>query len=269
LAGGLAAAFVVVPVVVILPRPPVVMAGTLLVWAAGTLGLRIGIRKTDQLFAMAGLSTRPLVRSEPFEVDDGYIVDTSAVMDGQMSNLARSGVIDQVLFIPRFVLDELQGFADAREGAQARRARRGLEMLDAIRREGSARVRTLDDEIPEIQAVDAKLVALARRLQLRLLTCDAHLQRVAELQGVPVLNLRRLADDLRPERSAGDIVTVELVRRGKETGQAVGFLDDGSMVVVNSADHLVGNVIEVEITSIIPTAVGRLLFARIPVSANA
>lgn len=261
--GGAGGVLVVGPFLLLVPAPPLYLVATLAVWSAATLGARIGVRKTEELLAMAGLSSRPLVRSAPYQAADGFIVDTSAVMDNQLPGLVRAGFLDQELLIPRFVLDELHGFADTREGSQARRARRGLEMLDALKREGSARIRVLDDEVPELAEVDAKLVALARRLQLRLLTCDVNLQRVAQLQDVPVLNLRRLAADLRPEHVPGDVLTVELVREGKEPGQGVGFLDDGSMVVVNEAAHLVGRDVEVEVTTTIPTSVGRLLFARL------
>ena len=263
LIGGLGGAFVALPMIMIFPRVPVMLVGTLVIWAAGTLGVRIAWNKSEELFAMAGLSSRPLVRSAPYEVADGHILDTSAVMDGRLASLLKAGLLDSQLFVPRFVLDELQGFADAREGPQARRARRGLEMLESFRREEVAHVRVLDDEVPERFEVDAKLVALAKRLQIRLLTCDVNLQRVAEIQGVTVVNLRRLAADLRPDHSPGDVVDVELVREGSEPGQGVGYLDDGTMVVVNDGVQLVGTgAVTVEVATIVPTSVGRLLFAH-------
>lgn len=269
LVGGMGGAFLAFPLIVIFPSVPVILAGTLVMWVFGTLGVRVAWRKSEELFAMAGLSSRPLVRSSPYELSDGHIVDTSAVMDGNLSGLVRAGLIGSHLFVPRFVLDELQGFADAREGAQARRARRGLELLDSLAQEGPVGVRVLDDEVPERDDVDGKLVALARRLQLRLLTCDVNLQHVAEIQGVTVVNLRKLASDLRPTHAAGDHVELELVRVGREAGQGVGYLDDGTMVVVNEGDGLVGaGIIRVEIVTVVPTSVGRLLFAR-PVTAAA
>lgn len=263
LAGAMAGGLLTLPLFVLAAPRTAVPLGMLVIWTSLTLGVRVAMHKRDELFAMAGLSTRPLVRSEPYEPADGHIVDTSAVMDGQLPGLARAGLLDRDLLVPRFVLDELQGFADAREGAQARRARRGLEALEALRREGPVRVRVLDDEVPEHHEVDAKLVALARRLQIRLLTCDVNLQRVAEVQGVQVLNLRTLAADLRPEHVAGEVVAVELVRRGKEPGQAVGYLDDGSMVVVNGASERVGDTVDVEIATTLHTSVGILLFAHL------
>ncbi|MFM7271608.1 MAG: PIN domain-containing protein, partial [Actinomycetes bacterium] len=201
---------------------------------------------------------------------DGYLVDTSAIMDGRFAGLVRAGVLTGDLLVPRFVLDELQGFADGGpESPQARRARRGLESLDAFGREGAVRVRVLDDEVPEVAEVDAKLVALARRLELRLITADATLARVAEIQGVPTLNVRRLAADLAAPVVAGETLTVRILKPGREPGQGVGFLDDGSMVVVNGGADAVGaEPIEVTVSSVVPNAAGRIVFAR-PVVAGA
>lgn len=261
--GGFGGAFLAFPLIVIFPTVPVILVGTLLIWVLGTLGARIGWHKSEELLAMAGLSSRPLIRSSPYQAADGYIVDTSAVMDGNLTGLLRAGLLEGHLFVPRFVLDEIQGFADAREGQQARRARRGLELLDALRRDDGGRVRVLDEEIPERDDVDGKLVTLASRLQIRLLTCDVNLQHVAEISGVAVVNLRKLAADLRPEHAAGDVVTLEIARPGREAGQGVGYLDDGTMVVVNDGDRLIGDgPVAVEILTVVPTSVGRLLFGR-------
>ena len=262
--GGLGGAFLAFPLIVIFPSVQVILLGSLIMWVTGTLGVRVAWRKSEELFAMAGLSSRPLVRSTAYQASDGHIVDTSAVMDGNLSGLVRAGLLDNQLFVPRFVLDELQGFADARESSQARRARRGLELLEALRHEGTIGVRVLDDEVPEREDIDGKLVSLARRLQMRLLTCDVNLQHVAEIQGVTVVNLRKLAADLRPEHVPGEIVELEVVRAGKEAGQGVGYLDDGTMVIVNNGVELVGTGrVRVEITTVVPTSVGRLLFARV------
>jgi uncharacterized protein YacL len=166
--------------------------------------------------------------------------------------------------VARFVLDEVQGFADANDDVKRRRARRGLEMLDTLRSEADLRLFVLDDEIPEHAEVDAKLIALARRLQLRLLTNDGPLARNAQIQGVPTTNLRKLAQELTPSIGPGDFVRVSLTREGKEAGQGVGHLDDGSMVVVNGGSDLVGGPeVILQVTSVVPTSAGRLLFARL------
>jgi uncharacterized protein YacL len=236
--------------------------GGLLVWLAMYLGFRVAARKSEELFAMAGLSTRPLVRARPYGDSDGFLVDSSAVMDGQLLPLARSGLFRDDLLVPAFVLDELQGMADAGD-ERSRRARRGLEILEVLRREAPNRVYVLDDEVPEIEEVDAKLLALAKRLQLRLLTNDINLAKVAELQGVPAIIPRRLAADLIPGVLAGETLHVALTRPGRHPGQGVGFLDDGSMVVVNGGEHLVGSgPVSLTVSSIVPTGAGRMVFAR-------
>ena len=180
------------------------------------------------------------------------------------SHAAHTGLLGSDLLVARFVLDELQGFADCPDVAKSRRAHRGMETLDVLRREHTINVRVLDDEVPDFVAVDAKLIALARRLALRLLTNDAALARNAELQGVPTCNLRKLAADLSPAMIPGDFVKLALTASGRLRGQAVGHLEDGSLVVVNEGDALIGGpAVALRITSVVPTAVGRLVFAAL------
>jgi uncharacterized protein YacL len=244
------------------PRLAIFLAG-LVAWITGWLGYRIVSHQSDAVLELLGLSTRPLVRAQAFDARDGVLVDTSVVMDGQLLALARAGVLGADLMVARFVLDEVQGFADSNDEQRRRRANRGLESLEALQREGNVRVFVLDDEVPEHAEVDAKLVALARRLELRLLTNDGPLARNAEIQGVPTCNLRRLAQELAPAVVPGDFVRVALTREGKEPGQGVGHLEDGSMVVVNDGSELIGGPeVLLQVTSVVPTSAGRLLFAR-------
>lgn len=262
--GAVAGAIAAVPVVVLAPLRIGLTVGGLVMWIAGWLGYRIVGAKSIAVLQMLGLSTRPLVRAEAYDVRDGFLVDTSVLMDGQLLPLARAGLLGSDLMVARFVLDELQGFADSPDETRSRRAHRGLEVLATLRRDGPVRVYVLDDEIPEIDAVDAKLATLARRLELRLLTNDGALARVAEVQGVPACNLRRLAADLAPVIVPGDFVRCALTRNGRERGQGVGHLDDGSMVVVNGGDALVGGPeVSLRVTSVVPTTVGRMVFATI------
>jgi uncharacterized protein YacL len=264
LGGALAGATLAVPLALVSHDPVGLTLGGLLVWVTAWAGFRIVGRQSVALFEVLGLSTRPLVRAQAFDARDGYLVDSSVVMDGQLSTLAQSGLLGGDLLVPRFVLDEVQGFADANDETRRRRARRGLETLERLQREGPVRVFVLDDEVPEHDAVDAKLVVLARRLQLRLLTNDQPLARVADVQGVPTCNLRRLALDLSPAVVPGDFVRVALTRLGREAGQAVGHLDDGSMVVVNGGAPLVGGPdVQLQVTSVVPTAAGRMVFASV------
>jgi uncharacterized protein YacL len=264
LGGALAAAVLAAPVVVLLPvRIGVGVAG-LMVWTGAFCGFRIIAGRSVAILEMLGLSTRPLVRAHAFDARDGFLVDTSVLMDGQLLALARTGLLGGDLLVPRFVLDELQGFADSPDELRSRRAHAGLEMLEALRRDGPLRVYVLDDEVPEHAEVDAKLIALARRLELRLLTNDVALARNAEVQGVPTCNLRRLAADLSPVVIPGDFVRVSLTRAGRERDQGVGHLEDGSMVVVNGGAPLVGGPeVALRVTAVVPTAVGRLVFAAV------
>ncbi|MGY9072065.1 MAG: PIN domain-containing protein [Acidimicrobiales bacterium] len=235
----------------------------LVIWVAVLFGIQFGLRRSGELLQLAGLSPRPLANAARFgeeHSDDAMLVDTSTIIDGRLLHIARAGFIRGQLLIPRFVIDELQGIADAQDLRRRRRGRRGLELLDVLSRERRVSVRVLDDEVPEIKDADAKLVALARRLGVGLMTMDKALAKVAEVQGVQTLNLLRLSDGLRPEHLTGDIVRVELVKEGTEEGQAVGFLPDGSMVVVGDAHEYIGVWLSVRIGSEVETSKGRIFF---------
>jgi uncharacterized protein YacL len=264
--GGIGAAFgltVALPLALtVRPAAIAIGIGGLIVWFTMYIGFRVAARKSEELFAMAGLSTRPLVRARPYGDADGFLVDSSAVMDGQLLPLSRSGLFRDDLLVPHFILDELQGMADAND-ERSRRARRGLEILELLRKEAPNRVFVVDDEVPEVDEVDAKLLALARRLQVRLLTNDINLAKVAELQGIPAIIPRRLAADLIPGVLAGETLHVQLTRTGRHPGQGVGYLEDGSMVVVNGGEDLVGSgPVSLVVSSIVPTSAGRMVFAR-------
>jgi uncharacterized protein YacL len=260
------AALVGLPAVVMLPRVWGWPLLALAVWIGMFSGFRLGAAKSEELLGMAGLSTRPLATVSRYgagRAPDTLLVDTSAVIDGRALAVADAGFLRGDLLVPRFILDELQGIADSADPARRRRGQRGLEVLDALQRDGRIGVHVIDDELPELQAVDAKLVALARRLQAGVLTTDANLQRSAELQGVVCLNLNRLADGLRPVLVPGEVVRLPISREGREPGQGVGFLEDGTMVVVGQAAGLVGREVDVRITSNVQTSVGRMLFASV------
>lgn len=161
------------------------------------------------------------------------------------------------------MLDELQSIADAQDLVRRRRGRRGLELLESLNQEPSVNVRIIDDEVPEVSEVDAKLVTLGRRLGVRLMTTDRPLAKVAELQGVECLNLARLANGLREARVPGEIVELEIVREGSEEGQGIGFLEDGSMVVVTDAASLTGTTAAIRLGHEVTTSRGRMLFATL------
>jgi uncharacterized protein YacL len=262
--GAAMGVILVLPVAVVLQSKALLLVAGLVAWVTGWVGFRVLGRKSVDVLEMLGLSTRPLVRAQAFDARDGLLIDSSVVMDGQLLPLARSGILGSDLLVARFVLDEVQGFADSPDETRGRRAQRGMETLETLRDEGSLRVYVLDQEVPDYDAVDAKLIALAKRLQLRLLTNDGPLARNAELQGVRTCNLRRLAYEISPVVMPGDFVRVALTREGREVGQGVGHLDDGSMVVVNGGADLVGGPeVLLQVTSIVPTSAGRLVFASV------
>ena len=222
------------------------------------LGAVIALRGKDEFNLVI-----PYVRFVPHEVDVPLVVvDTSALIDGRVAKVCEAGFINAALIIPRFVLEELQHVADSAEPLRQARGRRGLEVLNDLRRIKNLDLRIHESEVGKRQDVDAKLVFLAQSMRAKLLTTDYNLAKMAEFHGVPWLNLNNLARSLRQEFLVGDTVEIDLVKLGKEEGQAVGFLDDGSMVVVNAARAYVGRRVNAEITSVLPSGGGKMLFAR-------
>jgi uncharacterized protein YacL len=209
----------------------------------------------------------PYVRFVPHEVDVPLVVvDTSVLIDGRIARVCEAGFLTAALVIPRFVLNELRAVADSSDPHKQARGRRGLEVLNELRRIKHIDLRVTESEVSKREDVDAKLVFLAQSMRAKLLTTDYNLAKLAEFHGVPWLNLNSLAKSLRPELMLGEKLEVDLVKSGKEEGQAVGFLEDGSMVVVNGGRPLIGRRVEAEIISILPTAGGKIVFARHVVS---
>jgi uncharacterized protein YacL len=269
LAGSLGALLLGTPAVVAGTAAVVLLPGRwgwpvlgLLVWLGLYAGFSVGARKGEELVA---LLRRPAA-ADPFARPDAVagpvvLVDSSAAMDGRLLGVAGSGFLPGRLAVPRFVLDELQGLADAADPTRRRRGRRALEALDALRHDPTVGLTVLDDEVPEREEVDAKLVTLARRLEATLLTGDGALTSVAELQGVACRSLDRLAAGLQTVLVPGEVVRLVVSRPGRDPGQGVGYLDDGTMVVVSDGAQLVGNETDVTITSSVRTPKGRMFFA--------
>jgi len=206
----------------------------------------------------------PYVRFVPHEVDVPIVVvDTSALIDGRVTKVCEAGFLNAALVIPRFVLDELHAVADSSDPHKQARGRRGLETLNALRKIKHIDIRTPESDLTKKQDVDAKLVFLAQAMKAKLLTTDFNLAKMAEFHGVHWLNLNTLAKSLRPELVLGERLEVELVKPGKDEGQAVGYLEDGSMVVVSNARQFVGRLVQVEIASVLPSAGGKMIFARL------
>ncbi len=206
----------------------------------------------------------PYVRFVPHDVDVPLVVvDTSVLIDGRIARVCDAGFLSAALIIPRFVLNELQAVADSGDPHKQARGRRGLEVLNELRRNKRLDIRIAESEVAKREDIEAKLVFLALSMRAKLLTTDYNLAKMAEFQGVPWLNLNELARSLRSELMLGETVEVELVKPGKDEGQAVGFLEDGSMVVVNAGRAHLGRRVSAEITSVLPTAGGKMVFARL------
>jgi len=206
----------------------------------------------------------PYVRFVPHDVDVPLVVvDTSGLIDGRIARVCESGFLTAALVIPRFVLAELQVIADSSDPHKQARGRRGLEVLGELRKVKNIDLRVHESEVVKHEDVEAKLVFLAHSLKAKLLTTDYNLAKMAEFHGVQWLNIHTLARALRPELVLGESLEVELMKPGKEDGQAVGYLEDGSMVVVTAGREQIGRRVHAEITSVLPTASGKMIFARL------
>jgi uncharacterized protein YacL len=195
--------------------------------------------------------------------DTLLILDTSVIIDGRILDICATKFIDGLFVIPRFVLKELQQVADSQDALKRNRGRRGLDILNKLRKTPQITVKVHEDDFPEITTVDEKLVKLAKVLGAKVLTNDYNLNKVAEFQGVSILNINELANALRPVVLPGEMMEVRLVKEGKEFNQAIGYLDDGTMVVVDNAKRLLGTSQQVLVTSVLQTAAGRMIFARL------
>jgi uncharacterized protein YacL len=189
-------------------------------------------------------------------------MDTSAIIDGRIADISKTGFVHGTMIIPRFILDELRHVADSSDALRRNRGRRGLEILNKLRREAEVPIQILDVDAPEDPEVDAKLVTLAKNLKANILTTDFNLDRVAELQGVRVLNINELANALKPVVLPGEEMVVLIIQEGKEFGQGVGFLDDGTMVVVEGGKRHINSHLDVSVTRVLQTAAGRIIFAQ-------
>ena len=227
----------------------------------GFLGLRIGQAKREGMLAMFGARAGVAPRATAASMLP-RLVDSSVAIDGRVLDVVRAGFLHGTMLVCKPVLDELQGLADAADDLRRSRGRRGLEVLETLRREPGVEVEVVDDEAPGVPEVDAKLVRIALDRDAALLTLDTNLAKAAALAGVRVLNLHTLGLALRPPVQVGDEVTVLLIKPGKEPGQAVGYLDDGTMVVAERSRAKIGAEAAVLVTSVLTTANGRLVFAR-------
>jgi uncharacterized protein YacL len=238
--------------------------GVSLFLGLGMLGLTVAKRK-DLLLAAetVGLLRRPVAADDGARRGDPHIVvDTSAIIDGRIAEIVESGFIYGTLVVPRFVLEELQHIADSSDTLRRNRGRRGLEILNRMQKDASTPVQIVEDEVPDVPEVDAKLVALARERSRVILTNDFNLNRVAELQGVRVMNINSLANAVKPAVLPGEELRVRVIQEGKEAGQGVGFLDDGTMIVVEGGARHIDKDLDVSVTRVLQTVAGRMIFAQ-------
>lgn len=193
-----------------------------------------------------------------------YILDTSVVIDGRIADIIDTGVLDNQLIMPRFVLAELQAIADSSDRMRRSRGRRGLDILDRLRNNASIDFKVYDRELPEMQGepVDMKLLILARHLEGKVVTGDFNLNKVAKLQNVPVINLNEIANSLKPVFLPGEKIKLKVVKAGEGPGQGVGYLDDGTMIVIEDGRPYIGKEIEISVTSMLQTSAGRMVFGK-------
>ena len=260
--GVLVAAGVSLPILLLIREAFIAfpLVGFLLI-VLGLAGYNIGKAKRDGMLTLFGARAGLAPREVPLGALP-RIVDSSVAIDGRVLAVVRAGFLHGTMLICQPVLAELQGLADAGDDTRRARGRKGLETLEALRREPHIEIEVIDDEVPAVHEVDAKLVRLCIDRQAALLTLDTNLAKAAALAGVQVLNLHALAQALRPPVTAGDDVTVLLLKAGKEPGQAVGYLDDGTMVVSERSRDRLGSEVLLRVTSVLTTANGRLVFAH-------
>ncbi len=190
------------------------------------------------------------------------LLDTSVIIDGRIADICSTGFLDGKLLIPVFVLEELQHIADSADALKRVRGRRGLDILQKIRTESGLQVEIINQDFDDISEVDSKLIRLGQQLGGKIITNDYNLNKVSELQGVPVLNINDLSNAVKPVVIPGESMTVNVVKEGKEHGQGIAYLDDGTMIVVENGRYYLGKTIQVEVTSALQTSAGRMIFAK-------
>jgi uncharacterized protein YacL len=229
----------------------------------GMVGLTVAKRHDlIQAAESMGLLKRGLPDADEPSAGPNILVDTSAIIDGRIADIADSGFLYGTLLVPRFVLDEVQRLADSADGMRRTRGRRGLEILSRMRKDGTTPVVVIDEDVPGMAEVDSKLVELARRGRRAVLTNDLNLNRIAELQGVRVLNVNSLANAVKPALLPGEELKVRVIQPGKDAGQGVGYLDDGTMVVVEGGAKAIDAELVVTVTRVLQTVAGRMIFAQ-------
>lgn len=228
----------------------------------GYLGISVAVKKRDDIPGLFGRASRGGAAIR-FDSAQPKILDTSVIIDGRIYDICKTGFLEGPLVVPRFVLEELRHIADSSDALKRNRGRRGLDVLNKLQKDLGTTVQVYEQDVPGVgPEVDTKLVALAKQLGGRVITNDFNLNKVAELQGVSVLNINDLANAVKPVVLPGEEMNVHVIKDGKESGQGVGYLDDGTMIVIDGGKRYIGESIDVLVTSVLQTSAGRMIFAR-------
>ena len=234
----------------------------------GYLGIAVfSMRHNDLLTLISTFSTssqaiRETPESSAWASSRTILLDTSMIIDGRIADIARTGFLPGTIVIPRFVLNELQYIADSADSLRRQRGRRGMEVLSQLQKDPAINVRLSDIDVEGVREVDDKLVILARQMRCPILTNDYNLNRIAELQGVMVLNINELANAVKSVLLPGEVLSIRIIQEGKEMDQGVGYMDDGTMVVVENGRNFLDREVVVAVTKVLQTAAGRMIFAR-------
>ncbi len=223
------------------------------------VGLVLGANKGDllNLSALGGLFSAEVKPKRNFK-----ILDTSVIIDGRVADVCETGFIDGLMIIPQFVLRELQLVADSSDPLKRNRGRRGLDILQRMQKMGTIQIQIVEEDFPQMREVDMKLIELAKQLEGKIVTNDFNLNKLAQLQGVAVLNVNELANALKPVVLPGETMRVFILKEGKEYNQGVAYLDDGTMVVVDNAKKMISKTIDIAVTSVLQTTAGKMIFGK-------
>jgi uncharacterized protein YacL len=250
----------------LLPRPFGSIMPFFGVVVFGYLGISLFVMRQGDIMSLFGsLSGRSEGGSGTSwtNLNRTILLDTSVIIDGRVADIAKTGFLPGTLLIPRFVLNELQYIADSPDGLRRQRGRRGMEVLQELQKLPHVLVRISDIDVEGVREVDDKLVVLGKQLKSPVLTNDYNLNRVAELQGVTVLNINELANAVKSVVLPGEVLNINVFQEGKESGQGVGYMDDGTMVVVENGKEYIGEYMDVHVTKVLQTAAGRMIFGRV------
>jgi uncharacterized protein YacL len=247
----------------LLPDPLGTFGPAFLAALAGYLGMSLFAVRADDLFdLLESLRRQGRLNGDAAASFSAILLDTSVIIDGRIQDIAEAGFLNWSLVVPRFVLEELQHIADSPEMLRRNRGKRGLDVLRELKRMDNVHVEVIDDDVPDVVEVDHKLVMLSREKDMPIMTNDFNLNQIAKLQGVHVLNINMLANAVRAEYIPGEIITLKVIQEGKEHDQGVGYLQDGTMVVVENGKRYLDRTIRVEITRLISREAGKMYFAK-------